>query len=227
MILAVNTSTTQFSLALVKEQGEIWAEYLISPGEKNFKSFMPAVYSLFNACGSNVRDLKAVAVARGPGSFTGLRVGLSTAKGLAQGLNIPIIGVSSLEALASQLPFMKYPICTLLSSRKGEIISAIFSWDDTTGLTRISEDQSLSFKDLSGLIKGATCFIGNNFYAQAPIIREMISAEALMAPSHLWALRASSVGALGVKRFIQKDFDDIRDLTPEYLRPPDIRQGKN
>jgi len=223
MILAVNTSTTQFSLALMREQGDILAEYLVSPGEKNFKSFMPAVYSLFDACGEDIKGLKAVVVARGPGSFTGLRVGLSMAKGVAQGLDIPIIGVSSLEAMANQLPFLKQPLCTLLSSRKGEVIFALFNWDDEKGMTRITEDQSLSFKDLAGFIKGPTYFIGNNFNAQHPMIKELIGADALTAPPCLWTLRASAVGALGLKRFANKDFDDIIDLVPDYLRPPDIR----
>jgi len=223
MILAINTSTTQFSLALIRGQGDILAEYLVSPGEKNFKSFMPAVYSLFDACGADIKGLRAVVVARGPGSFTGLRVGLSMAKGVAQALDIPIIGVSSLEAMANQLPFMKHPLCTLMSSRKGEVIFAIFRWDDEKGMTRVTEDQSLSFKDLAGFITGPTYFIGNNLTAQRPVIKELIGTDALIAPPHLWTLRASSVGALGLKRFMNKDFDDIIDLVPEYLRPPDIR----
>jgi tRNA threonylcarbamoyladenosine biosynthesis protein TsaB len=223
MILAINTSTTQFSLAIMGGQGDITAEYLISPGEKNFKSFMPAVYSLFDSCGTDIKALKAVVVARGPGSFTGLRVGLSIAKGVAQGLDIPIIGVSSLEAMANQLPFMKHPLCTLLSSRKGEVIFAFFTWDDENGMTRVAEDRSMSFEDLAGFITGPTYFIGNNYKAQFPMVKELAGANALTAPPHLWTLRASAVGALGLKRFINNDYDDIIDLVPDYLRPPDIR----
>lgn len=223
MILAANTSTTQFSLALIKVTGDISAEYLISPTEKNFKAFMPAVYSLFNASGIDIKALKAVAVARGPGSFTGLRVGLSMVKGVAQGLDIPLIGISSLEAMANQLPFMNHPLCTLMSSRKGEVIFALFKWDEEKGMTRITEDQSLSFKDLAGVINGPTYFIGNNFTAQHPMVKELIGDNALIAPSHLWNLRASAVGALGLKRFINNDFDNIIDLVPDYLSPPDIR----
>jgi len=223
MILAINTSTTQFSLALVRVTGEVLAECLISPGEKNFKTFMPAVYSIFEACGKDINGLKAVAVASGPGSFTGLRVGLSMAKGVAQGLDIPIIGVSSLEAMANQMPFLKYPLCTLMSSRRGEVIFAIFKWDDAKGMTRMTGDQSVTFRDLAGFIKTPTCFIGNNFPAQEPAIKELLGDNVLAAPSHLWGLRASSIGAFGLKRFINKDFDSITDLVPEYLRPPDIR----
>jgi tRNA threonylcarbamoyladenosine biosynthesis protein TsaB len=223
MILAINTSTTQFSLALIRVSGEVLAEYLISPGEKNFKTFMPAVYSILDACGKDIRDLKAVAVASGPGSFTGLRVGLSMAKGIAQGLDIPIIGISSLEAMANQVPFMKHPLCTLMTSRRGEVIFAVFKWDDENGITRMTEDQSVTFMDLAGFIKGPTYFTGNNFTAQEPAVKELIGENAIMVPSHLWNLRASSIGALGLKRFLNNDSDSITDLVPEYLRPPDIR----
>jgi tRNA threonylcarbamoyladenosine biosynthesis protein TsaB len=223
MILAINTSTTQFSLALVRVTGEVLAEYLISPSEKNFKTFMPAVDSIFDACGKESGELKAVAVASGPGSFTGLRVGLSMAKGIAQGLGIPVIGVSSLEAMANQMPFMKHPLCTLMSSRKGEVIFALFRWDDSKGMTRITEDQSVTFRHLAGSITGPTYFIGNNFTAQEPPVKELFGDNALIAPPHLWGLRASSVAAIGLKRFAANDFDSITDLVPEYLRPPDIR----
>jgi len=223
MILALNTSTTQFSLALISVEGDVLAEYLISPGEKNFKSFMPAIYSIFDACGKDIKDLKAIAAAGGPGSFTGLRVGLSMAKGAAQGLDIPIIGVSSLEAMANQVPFMKHPLCTLMSSRKGEVILAMFKWDEAKGVTRLTEDQSVTFKDLAGFINGPTYFIGNNYTGQQPMVKQLFGDNALTVPSHLWGLRASSIGALGLRRFLNNDFDNITDLVPEYLRPPDIR----
>jgi len=223
MILAINTSTTQFGLALLGTTGDVTAEYLIAPGEKNFRSFMPAVYSILDSCGRDISDLKAVAVARGPGSFTGLRVGLSMAKGVAQGLDIPIIGVSSLEAMANQVPFIKHPLCTLMSSRRGEVIFALFKWDDSNGIERITEDQSVTFNDLAGFVKETTCFIGNNFTAQEPAVRELLGDNALAAPSHLWNLRASSIGYLALRRFTVNDFDNITDLVPEYIRPPDIR----
>jgi|WetSurMetagenome_2_1015567.scaffolds.fasta_scaffold134904_1 tRNA threonylcarbamoyladenosine biosynthesis protein TsaB len=223
MILAINTSTTQFGIALLSAQGDISAECLISPGEKNFKSFMPAVNSLFEACGADTKTLKAVVAAIGPGSFTGLRVGLSLAKGMAQGLKIPVIGVSSLEAMANQLPFAVHPLCTLLSSRRGEVIFALFAWEKNKGMIRIVEDQSVSFKDLAKFIKGPTYFIGNNFSAQFSSIKELIGADAIPTPRHLWQLRASAIGNLGLSRFNVNDFDDLRDLVPEYLRPPDIR----
>ena len=223
MIFAINTSTTQFSIALIEERGNVVEEYLISPGGKNFRAFMPAVHSMLAYIGSMSEDLQAVVVAIGPGSFTGLRVGLSTAKGIAYGLNIPLIGVSSLEALAVQLPYSIYTLCTIISSRRGEIFAALFRWDEEHKLTRIMEDKSLQLKNLGSIVEGPTLFIGNSFNDQGDFIKDLIGEKAFIAPPHLWNIRASAVASLGLKRFFNRDFDDIRDLVPTYMRPPDIR----
>jgi len=223
MIFAINTSTPQFSIALIKEEGILIEEYLISPGRKNFRAFMPAVHSMFESTGSMIGDLKAIIVAMGPGSFTGLRVGLSVAKAIAHGLKIPLIGVSSLESMAGQLPYTTYTLCAIISSRMGEIFTALFRSDHEHGVIRIMEDTSFRLKDLGTIIDGPTLFIGNNFNDQGDSIKDLIGENAFLAPPYLWNIRASAVATLGLKRFINNNFDDIRDLVPTYMRPPDIR----
>jgi tRNA threonylcarbamoyladenosine biosynthesis protein TsaB len=225
MIFAVNTSTKQFSVALMNEDGTILAEYSISPGSKNFTGFMPAIHSLFSSSHTDVRDLRALIVAIGPGSFTGLRVGLSMAKGMAQGLNIGIIGVSSLEAMASQLPLISSPICTMIDSRKGEVFAALFRWGEDYQMVRIREDISLKITDVASIIEGTTLFLGTDYKNHGHLIKEALGPQAILAPAHVWGLKASSVGSLGLKRFLANDFDDIQDLIPRYLRPPDIRSN--
>jgi tRNA threonylcarbamoyladenosine biosynthesis protein TsaB len=223
MILAINSSTNQFGIALMKEQGAISAECLISPGDRNFMGFMPAVNSLLASSGITPKDLTAVVTATGPGSFTGLRVGLAVAKGIVHGLRIPLIGVSSLESMANQIHYISHPLCVMISSRKEEVFTALFHWNDDQGMVRKSEDISLRLKELSSIIDGPTLFLGNDFNSQGEFIKERLGKKAIMAPHHFWVLRASAVGALGLKRFKDKDFDDIRDLVPRYLRSPDIR----
>ncbi len=223
MIFAINTSTPQFSIALIEEGGILIEEYLISPGRRNFRAFMPAVHSLFESTGSKIGDLRAIIVAIGPGSFTGLRVGLSVAKGIAYSLKIPLIGVSSLEAMAGQLPYTDYILCAIISSRIGEIFAALFRSDHEHRVIRIMEDTSLRLKDLGAIIDSPTLFIGNDFNEQGGSIKDLIGENAFLAPPHLWNIRASAVAALGLKRFLNNDFDDIRDLVPTYMRPPDIR----
>ncbi len=223
MILAINTSTTQFGLALMDEQGRELGEYLISSGGKDYNGFMPALHSLLSIHRIEIADLKAIILAIGPGSFTGLRVGLSASKGIAHGLKIPIIGVSSLEAIANQMPCTDMPLCAMISSRKGEVFSALFKWDDKRNMQRLIEDTPLKLKDLATFIDLPTAFIGNDIGNQGGLIKELLGERALLAPPHLWNLKASSVGFLGLKRFLNEDSDNIRDLVPAYQRPPDIR----
>jgi len=223
MILSVNTSTIQFSIALMQENGSILAEYFMSPSEKYFKNFMPATHSLLSTSDSNLQDIKAIIVAIGPGSFTGLRVGLSAAKGMCHGLQIPIIGVSGLEAMANQLPHSNYPVCPIIQSGKGEIFSALFIWHDIIKMVRIREDTCLKLKELPTYIEETTIFLGNDLNSQGHIIKKMLGCKALLAPAPLWNLKASAVGAIGLERFHNQDFDDLQDLVPSYLRPPDIR----
>lgn len=223
MILAINTATIRFGLALLDEDETVLAEYLIAPGKKNFKNFMPSIHSFLTTSKVDIQALEAIIVAVGPGSFTGLRVGLATAKGMAQGLQIPIIGVPTLEAMASQLPFTIYPICPMIDSRKEEVFTALFRWGDNHKMVRMKEDMSLKILNLTSIVNEATLFIGNNFSHQGDRVKEIFGHKARLAPAHLWTLKASAIGSLGMKRLLENDFDDLQELVPSYLRHPDIR----
>lgn len=223
MILAVNTSTPQFSIALVEAEGPLRAEVILAPGSKKFGGLMPALHNLLEASDTPIGELKGLAVALGPGSFTGIRVGLSMAKGLCHGLGIPIIGVSSLEALACQIPLVQIPVCPVLTSRRGEIFSALFERSADGNLRATQQIRSLKFEDLRTFVERQALFIGNDYGAQGDLIREHLGEKAVLAPPVLWNLRASSVGSLGLQRHRAGRFDDLETLAPIYLRPPDIR----
>ncbi len=222
MILAINTSTPQFGLALLDEDGTILAEYFISK-EKGFGSFMPALHFLLSKLKADIHDQKAVVVAIGPGSFTGLRVGLSAAKGLCHGLEIPIIGISSLEALASQLPYSDLPITPILYSRKRELFTAQFHRNSGQDLIRSMDDMALKIDDLTSVFHKPSLFIGNDFQNQSHLLKNALGPLVQLAPPVHWNLKASSVGALGLRRFHANDVDDPQTLDPIYFRPPDIR----
>ena len=184
---------------------------------------MPALDHLLRAAQITIHDITYLVIATGPGSFTGLRVGFSVAKGICHGLNVPIIGVSGLEALASQLPLTRYPVCAMLRSRKHEVFTALFEWSSQEKLLRHTNDTCLSFEDLPGFLRGKTLFIGNDFNTQGPLIQNIMGDKALLAAAHLWNLKASAVGHIGLKRIEDQNYDHLRDLVPAYLRPPDIR----
>ena len=223
MILCINTTTAQFGVTLMETDGRILADFFISPGSRHFSHFMPTLDYLFTVSQTNIAEIEALMVATGPGSFTGLRVGLSVAKGFCHGLNIPIIGVSSLEAMANQIAHIDHPLCPLIDSKRDEVFAALFQRHRIHGLVRLKEDTCLRIGDLPSFVEGPAFFLGNDFNRQGAMVREAIGSQALLAPPVLWNLKASTVGAVGLKRFHEHDFDDLRELMPSYLRPPDIQ----
>ena len=225
MLLAINTSTLQFSLALLEHDGSIVAEYYMSRGGGHFGGLMPALSFLLSNAKSEIYELDALSVAIGPGSFTGLRVGLSAAKGLSHALDIPLIGISSLEALAAQVPYSDMPIIPVIDSRKGEFFTARFILDNNE-LIRKMDDVSLKLRDLSLSDNEKALFIGNDFSNQAADIKDALGPKTLLAPAFCWSLKASTVGFLGLRRFNLQDYDSPETLSPLYLRPPDIRPNK-
>ncbi len=223
MILGINTSTLQFSLALMNNRGCLVGEIYLSTGKRHFGGLFPSLDFLLHSLDKRISDITCVAVALGPGSFTGLRVGLSSAKGLAHALDVPIVGINSLEALAIQVPHSSLPITALIESRRNDVFVAQFHWTSKSRLTRIGENQCLEYESLKGQITLPSIFVGNNYETQYPKLKESIPTGINFAPSHSWSVRASSVCSLGLRRFLDGELDDMATLVPIYLRPPDIR----
>jgi tRNA threonylcarbamoyladenosine biosynthesis protein TsaB len=223
VILAINTCTPQFSLALVGESGALIAESTLSPSPKGFRHFMTALDYLLQITGASPEEIRSLAVAKGPGSFTGLRVGLSAAKGFCEGLGVPIVAVSSLEALAAQCPAISFPICPVIDSRKEEVFAALYRWSDGQELVRLAPETCLKIKDLPGFIKGKAYILGTDFDRQKAPIASAAGERAVFAPPAFWSLRAATLGMLAAKRATAQGFDSLGDVVPSYLRPPDIR----
>jgi len=223
VILAINTSTLQFSLALLSRKGGIVAEHLMSEERGHFGRLMPTLDFLLTSSGRKIQETVCIAVATGPGSFTGLRIGISLAKGLCHALRVPIIGISSLEAMAIQAPNLGVPVIPLLYSRKNEAFMARFVWGAGGRLQREQEDAWIQFRDIPRLFPGPALFVGNDYPNQGAQLRDLMGEQALLGPLHAWCLRASAVGSLALERYRMGDTDDPHFLNPVYLRPPDIR----
>ena len=226
MILAINSSTVQYSVALMTLKGVVVAEYMVIPKGNTFTGFMPAIDRLLDSSGSDINAIEAVAVATGPGSFTGLRVGLASAKGIAYSMDIPLIGISGIDALASSVPHTEIPVCAMISSRRDEVFYAFYKKGADDSFKRRSGVESIKIKDIGSLIDTPTIVIGNDYDKQSSMIRESGNEYIIYARQDHWNLRASSVGILGLMRYNNNDFDNIMDMVPGYLRPPDIRQSK-
>jgi len=187
---------------------------------------MPSIDDLLVKVGLVPQNIDGLIVALGPGSFTGIRIGLSVAKGFSECLNIPITGIHTLVAMASQLPYLNEDICPLVTSRKGEVFTAIFKWSAHGYLLRCREDTCLKINDLSSIIENKTIFIGNDFSNQGPIVQQQFEENQILAPANLWNLKASSLGILGLKKLQKSGSDNLDELVPIYLRGADIRIPK-
>ena len=223
MILAINTSTPQFSLALVEESCALLAEWTLSPRTKDFRHFMTALDHLLQVSGVALEEIRGLAVAKGPGSFTGLRVGLSAAKGFCEGLGVPLVALSSLEVLASQCPEIPIPICPVIDSRKGEVFAALYRWSEEQDLVLLEPETCLKIRDLPGFMKERTFVLGTDFNRQRGPIASAAGERAVFAPPCFWNLRAAPLGMLAARKARARRFDNLRDVVPSYLRPPDIR----
>jgi tRNA threonylcarbamoyladenosine biosynthesis protein TsaB len=222
MILAINSSTAQYSIALITPDGIIAAEYMVIPENNTFTGFIPAIDMLLSSTGYDISGIKAVAAAKGPGSFTGLRVGLSAAKGIAYSRGIPLIAVSSLEAIASPLSFIDMPVCAMIASRRDEVFYAIFR-KDGDGLVMTSEIEGKRISEIGPMINEPTVVVGNDYIKQKGRVMESGNSMIIIAGEVHWNLRASSVGLLSLMRYRMNDFDNLTAVVPDYIAAPDIR----
>ncbi|MBI4609850.1 MAG: tRNA (adenosine(37)-N6)-threonylcarbamoyltransferase complex dimerization subunit type 1 TsaB [Candidatus Rokubacteria bacterium] len=216
-ILAIETSTLAGSAALLDGE-QLVGEYTLNVRTTHSERLLTAVDRLLQDAGWTPATLEGLAVSIGPGSFTGLRIGVSTVKGLAFSLGIPAAAVSTLEALAWQLPFARHPVCPVLDARKGEVYAALFRWEDA-GLVRDWEDQALAPDDLCARLSGPTIFVGDGITSYGTLFGERLGARAIFAPAARRLPSAACVGQLGLARLRTGEGVDPVALAPRYLRP--------
>ena len=219
-ILAVDTATASCSAAIMTTDGSLLAE--LTKGETHTHSMhlMDIITSVCGLAGVEIADLGGFAVTVGPGSFTGLRIGISTIKGLAWSLKKPVVGVSSLDALAWQCSQSDYLICPLLDARKKEVYFCRYRFERGDLKEKGIEQVAAPEQALHG-IREPSLFVGNG----ALLYREKISAElgelAQFASATHHVIRASSVAVLSLSNFNGCNTDDVALLVPHYIRKSD------
>ena len=229
-ILAIETSTYAASLAIVGEDS-VLGEYYFNIGPKHTEKLVPAIDWLISEMGMVKSDLTGVAVSLGPGSFTSLRVGISTAKGICYSLGIPLIGVSSLKNLAMNLSACSYDICPVIDARKGEVFTSLFSFRNGE-LERIMEDAVVTPKQLLELIKRNTILIGDGALLYKEYLEDNLSNDIMFAPVNINFPRASNlvfseIGKFKGDRDNKYVYNDIMNLAPQYLRKSEAEISKD
>ncbi len=217
VVLGIETSSLHGGVALVGPEGLI-AEQVLNIEVTYSERLLPAIDRVLADAGLTVAELGGFAVAIGPGSFTGLRIGLSTAKGLAAASGLPLVGVPALRALAWSLPFCSYPICPILDARKGEVYCALFRWEQDA-LVQVMEDAALPPRALCERIAEPTVFLGDGVAAYADVLTGALGSRAIFPPPPLRGARPAATAALGRERLLRGERDDPAALVPRYLRP--------
>ena len=216
LILAFETSAKAASVALWGED-KLLGESYQNTGLTHSQTLMVMAQDLLNQCGKTVKDVTAVAVAEGPGSFTGVRIGMAAAKGFAWGGNIPCYGVSTLEAMAEHLGVYEGYVCPCMDARRSQVYNALFRAEGGK-LTRLAPDRAISLAELEGELKaldGPIFLVGDG----SLLCRRTLSLPNLvLPPEHRMHQRADGVAILAARKIAAGEPGDAAALVPNYLR---------
>ena len=215
-ILGIETSTTTGSVAVVSENGVI-AQYSLNIEVTHSERLMSTVDRVLKDTGLTITDMDGYAVAIGPGSFTGLRIGLAAVKGLALVTGKPVAAVPTLEALAWNLPYSAYPVCPMLDARKNEVYAAMYRFDGTT-FVRVMAEAVISLSHLSELISEKTLFTGEASHLFREEIVNLFGDRALFAPVSAILPSAATVAEIGFAMIKSGKQADLDSVTPMYIR---------
>ena len=218
LILAFETSAKAASVALL-EDNKLLGENYQNTGLTHSQTLLQMCEDLLASCGKTVKDITAVAVANGPGSFTGVRIGVAAAKGFAWGAELPCYGVSTLEAMAESLGVYDGYVVPTMDARRNQTYTAIFRAEGGK-LTRILEDSAISLAELGEQLKKCEkpiFLVGDGAVLCYNTLEERVSGLVL-PPEHRMHQRAVGVALAAQKQIAAGLPGDGGSLTPNYLR---------
>ena len=218
LILAFETTAKAGSVALL-ENGKLLAESYQNTGLTHSQTLMVMAEDMLKQAGKKISDVTAVAVAEGPGSFTGVRIGVAAAKGFAWGGEIPCCGVSTLEAMAETLGAYQGHVCACMDARRNQVYNALFLVDEGR-LERVSDDRAISLEDLRAELEhidGPIFLVGDGSALAYKTLKDTIP-ELVLPPEHRMHQRASGVALVAAKKIAAGETCDANALTPNYLR---------
>lgn len=224
LILSLETSTDICSVALHRD-GTLINEIIVDQPQAHASRLAPLIRDLVTQSSSRVSDLSAVAISSGPGSYTGLRIGTSTAKGICFTLEIPLIAVGTLEVMAAravnQVHEKEAFLCPMIDARRMEVYCQLFNTklEPVSGMEAKIIDES-SFQELLNTHK--MFFFGNG----AAKCRSMLNSDNARYLDGIQP-HASQLGALAGVKFVNRDFQDVSAFEPQYLKQFEVKKAKS
>lgn len=218
-ILALDSSGMVASVAIVEEEQMI-AEYTINYKKTHSQTLLPMLNEIVEMTQIDVSSIDAIAISSGPGSFTGLRIGSTTAKGLGFAWRKPLISVPTIDALAYNLYGNNQLICPIMDARRNQVYSGIYEFIQGK-LCSVKEQRAIAIEQLIDELNKygrETIFIGDGIPPYMEIIKEHLRIPFSFAPAHLCRQRAGAVGRLGIEYWKAGKFQLAEEHKPEYLR---------
>jgi tRNA threonylcarbamoyladenosine biosynthesis protein TsaB len=217
LILALDTATDQGSLALTAGD-QVLREYSLESHNSYLTRLMPGVAAILRDAGTAAADLAAVAVSVGPGNFTGLRIGLATAKTLAWSVGCPLVPVSTMEVLAAQVPPQPGPIGVVMDAKRREVFWGRFQYSEGA-LQALEGPRRLPVGELAARLLAPLLLTGPGLETHREALTSQLSPEIALAPPEARWPRAATVARLARRRLEAGLTANPAQLTPTYLRP--------
>ena len=213
-ILAIDTSSIYASCALLAE-GDIRSEAAVNNGLVHSRSLMPMIERCLQNDDTDIGQIDVFACVAGPGSFTGIRIGVCAVKGLAQALKKPCAAVNTLDCLRQNFPFAS-TVCPIMDARRGQVYCAIYEEKSI-----LLNSSAMAIEDLLALLKGKnTVFLGDGVKVYKDTIFAALKERALFAPPHLNYTRASAAAFLAMQAAEENKLVSAAALDAIYLRKP-------
>ena len=220
MELSIDTSTRYASVGLSQE-GKILAEYSWVSRQNHSVELLPAAEHLLKTTSISLEDVDCIILATGPGGFSALRVGMSTAKGLGVSLGIPLVAINTLDIEAYPYRGLGLPVCSILDVGRGEMAAAAFTGDKDSWI-KTNEDRIVTSDDLCSSIMETTLFCGEGISVYSAVLQGGLGDKAVIAEQSLPTRKPGALSQMGYLRFELGEVDDIYALEPLYLRSPSI-----
>lgn len=217
-VLGIDTSTLCASVGLM-DDGEVISDYLLNIPVTHSERLLGAIELVLKEARCPIGNLDGWAISIGPGSFTGLRIGVSAVKGLSFATGKPVAGVSTLDVLASQIALTPHLICPILDARKKEVYTAFYRYEEGGSLKRQSDYQAIRPEDLVKKIKEQTIFLGNGVKTYGDFLLNSLPSLAIFPPAPLHVPHGSMVATLGLELLKKGEGLNLSTFTPFYIRP--------
>lgn len=218
LVLAIDTSSATATAALTQD-GRLLAEYIQNSGKTHSQRLMLIIDELLRSCGKEPQDIDLYACAAGPGSFTGLRIGASAVKAMAQVFDKPVVGVPTLDALAYNLYVYNGLICPMLDAQRGAVYSALYKWEDGR-MVKLEDYRVIDAKELTAKLEEYdenVAILGDGVGIAMPHVNKE-SGRIAVVPAANMQPRASSTAAIAIEMFKEGKFESCYSFKPVYIR---------